>query len=233
MFQQSGTCVVTWNLAEGVALEPTLRIIVQAARQLAVRAGLGKLLLETPVREGSAEAGLLHRLGCEINVSFYFFETDLIRGAEIFRRGRDHLERRGGVPPSARLMPLGEAPQIPVKTLLNEEVGSYATDTALLVDEFHLRHSTVALDGPKVVGAVLMDRPGEIPRVRYMAVSPNYRNSWPYILLMLRSHEQLLAAGFTVVHFKTNPERHPGLRNFARRVQGRELYREHHFKLSL
>jgi len=141
----------------------------------------------------------------------------------LFQRAVTRLEKNKKIPAGVRIVPLGQAPALPVQALWRDAIG-VGNDAMLFQFEqqrFSPQHSVVALEGARAVGAIALDTSGKIPVASYMAVETSYRGRWPYPLLMLEAHAGLRKAGHASVRFKTNPQHHPGLKNFAEKIGGK------------
>jgi len=186
------------------------------------------LMAHFGVAEDGPDSALLKSLGCREHIAFTYYETDLARGEALFERSLSRLQKYKKIPPDVRVIPLEQAPALPVQALWRESIG-VGNDPLMLQFEqqkFSPQHSMVALDGPRVVGAIAINTSGEIPSAPYMAVETTYRGRWPYPLLMREAHASLRRSGYSRVRFKTNPQHHPGLKNFAEKVDGKPCGRE-------
>jgi hypothetical protein len=235
MFHSDSVCAFGWNFISIDEKAAGTEALFSAFHAEAERQQMKTLMAHFGVPENGQDAAFFISRGCREHTAFTFYETGLERGEALFDRAVSRLQKNKKIPAQVRVIPLAQAPALPVQSLWRESIG-VGNDALLLQFEqqrFSPEHSMVALDGPRVVGAIAMDISGEIPMAAYMAVETSYRGRWPYPLLMREAHASLRRAGYSRVRFKTNPQHHPGLKNFAEKIDGQPCGREIYYVLDL
>ncbi|HYG25099.1 MAG TPA: tetratricopeptide repeat protein [Verrucomicrobiae bacterium] len=228
VFADGGQAYVEWAFTREISGDHLLIILLRKLCDEAQRCGATRVITARAFEAGSAEAAALLQARFSVSNVYQWYETDLSAGARLFDRAQQQLVRSGKIPRAARVVPLVEAPAIAVRSLIASEVGG-SVAIEQFEETFSQRHSWIVMEGSRVVGATLMILTNGTPQAPWMAIDPAYRNSWVYVLLMRAAHNSLIAAGFMEVQFKTNAEKHPGMRNFAKRLRADELRSESHF----
>jgi len=144
------------------------------------------------------------------------------------------IERKGGIPADARVIPLAEAPAASVQQLIHRYLGgmpalNWQNPNSNVLGDI----STAVMVGPRVVAAIVvrdMDGEAESP---YDVVEEEYRHGWVTIAMWRRAGLKGLVAGYDKVRFATNEENFRSFANFARRMRATPLGRKIRYRLPL
>jgi hypothetical protein len=235
VFHSESVCAFNWNFYsrdQKMISAPSLFSVFQAEAE---RQRMRLLIAQSGVPENSGDNDLLQSLGCHEHVAFNFYETDIERTEKLFNDAVTRLQKSNKIPATAQIISLEQAPASPVQALWRDSIG--VGGDALMFQfeqrQFSPGDSVVAMDGSRVVGAVGLNLSGKIPIASYMAVEKSYRGRWPYPLLMQAVHAGLRKKGHAVLHFKTNPQHHAGIKNFAGKIGGKPCGREIFYAVEL
>ncbi len=149
-----------------------------------------------------------------------------------FDRAFQKLHKRGKLPELLRIIPLAEAPYLPVRDLLTSQVGGNALplDRQLAAGHFCPLTSKVACVGPEVVGVMLASVAGGAADVEFTAVQPGPLRSSLYVVLGRELLAELRAQGVPTLRLSTY---NPGIIKSARRAGGRTLGTQLQYALDL
>jgi len=182
-------------------------------------AGAGGVVYDSMVEAGSEEETLLLQAGFTSLQQLKDYEINLESTLKALARTVAHLERRGKLPPSFRLVPIDEAPITPVQALISRHVGGSldALGVPLLKAA-----STVAKVDAHVVGVTVAVKKGRGVDIPYTVTDPAYRNRWVTPAMWQRTGEELVRAGYETVSYCTNGTQFKSMFNFTRRIGSQE-----------
>jgi GNAT superfamily N-acetyltransferase len=203
------------------------------------RRGLGRALLDqivTTARDGGATELIsppLHKSG----TAFQFLRASGFEVVEQVVTFGVHLERlvsqecydrliaRGKIPPTAKIIPLANAPV--------EEVSKIVLDTRAFVSAqmeqrfrrnehgFSQTLSPIVMVDGRVVGATLITYQNDVAMIDAAAVAPEWRNTWISVVMKNTIGTWLRDRGVREMRFSANPVLHRDTAKYAKRSGAR------------
>ena len=147
------------------------------------------------------------------------------------------VKSEGGPPAGGRVLPLSEAPRVPVQELIRRHLGaSPDLDWQGPGARVSGHLSTVAQIGHRVVGAIVIEEINGEALAPYDVVveeEEEFRKGWVPIVLWRESVTKGIESGYDEVRFRTNEEQFRAFADFAERMESTPVGQQTRYSLAL